>query len=312
MAKTCFAQSDGNDSDALWYSAASGGSPVTPASGDTLDTNGHALTAGATLAAGQTYTVVDAHGGGTLTVPSGQVLFCLWTVGPGGNVVFGDTNGGAAQYGTIFCRGGHVSFINGGNQGSLLVCGNSGTVLLDASTNWGQITVEAGGSVTLDSTSGTSANQAGITIEEGGTVALTNGSANNSSIVCEGGSVNFDATSTSGATIVCESNGQVNVADGGNVGLVACYTGGIVTGSVTYLIAINAEKHTTHYSVPNGSTGLGDEIAILNDTKTLFCQGGPHMTDCVPANIVAGKTIAGVAGMAPAGGADWNPYLLIP
>ncbi len=272
MSKTCYAHANGYDSVGFWYSAASGGVVSAPVSGDTLDTNGYAVAAGAAYfgTGGSTYTIVDS------AVTHGYISFSS-----------------VENRGLIICSsGGDVRFSNYfQNQGSI-VCESGGSVALNSSDNRGSIVCKSGGSVTLNSGD----NCGSVVCESGGSVTLAEGVRNRGSVVCEsGGSIILDYYENQGS-IVCESGGSVSLLSNSNsYGAIVCESGGnlvvtdtdVGTDFLYYLGAnitgatgtsLGVERRTAHFT---GS--LSDQITICGTSAVFDLVGGEvSMRHCRP------------------------------
>jgi len=262
---------------------------VTPESGDTLHTNGYAVTADASGYVGvihSIYTVVDG------VVDAGQITMTAPT-----NV----------QSGIRVGRYGRVHFNDACYNSGTIVCDSGGSVVFacdqDGYGNRGTLICKPGGSIALGE--GDSANAGLMVCESGGSISLAG--ANCGTLVCQsGGSVDCSATS---GVLICESGGSGSLLVVSGVGIIlnesggsiyieisfggcnfSSYTGGSVTGDAPTPIALGEEHRTAHF------TGdIADHIHIRNDTKVLYEKAGPSVANA--ATVQAGVNNCGTNGL---------------
>jgi Fe-S cluster biogenesis protein NfuA len=257
---------------------------------------------------GGNLTIVGCSADGTIEVQGGGELICgdALFVGMGGEtggLILVDAGGsalytnGAEQVGMLVCSaGGSVEFDAATQNGGLIVLGTSS--LTNSSIAYGPCIVEKGGNLSL---SGDTATGGAVTVENGGSCTFTAITWAGTLVVESGGSATLTAGSTNctGAIIV-ESGGSLAIpANMVSWNLVA-YQNANITGSVvapSIITKIPLEKRTTHYT-SGASDGIASKITIRNSSpaNVLYSMQGTYLSQCLPANIVEGFSIAEIAG----------------
>jgi hypothetical protein len=260
MSKTCFAHAAGVDNVISWYSAASGGTAVTPENGDTLDSNGYTIACGYLIGEiGDTWYLQDSVGTGTFlfgdpaTDSQNQgTLHC----GSGCNVVFGDAtadnsgqNAGVLIMGSGSTLTGNSS--SGNNPGGVILCESGSTVVwgdyaagINSFGNSGLVIVRAGCNFSWTSASD---NVGLIVVEAGATGSFTSLQNQPGGIlwICSGATANLLTDNGTGGyggswntgMIVVESDGTLSgdatsgLNGGANVGSIIGFQGAIITGN---------------------------------------------------------------------------------
>jgi hypothetical protein len=235
----------GHSPDTIWNTQADGGgSWAVPASGDTLDTNGYAVTGslatGYPGAANTDYTIQDTAG------TKKEITFTSKTL---------------VKSSLIRTRNGGRALLNGCTaNGLLLVQSNARSdaqvQCIDTTIN-GHVLVEKGGKVGMFSLAGTM-DMAGLClVEDGGYFAMMD-------LAFATPIVSGTILAESGATVNFDGSSVNNIS---NTGFIGYYTGATMTiarltGNA--VVAIGTERRTTHFT-----GALTSSISILDDTKVL-------------------------------------------